>query len=287
MNENIELKPKSKSLIDKINELFENRNKRILYLLLFILPFLIAIGIFGFVTYKEAKNIISLISDEGETKEEYNIAGLNYKLRDNATDVQLEYFTELKNAVEGSGTDIEIAGLVGKNYVADFYTWTNKQGQFDVGGVQYFCSEKNEEFKYKENIYQKARDGFYKYLNQYINEYGSANLLEVASVEITKCAKRTEPYYSYELVDKYTLDQETWTTVYDYVEHDCYDVSLTWTYNPNTKLNLNDYATSINLFVINNDGRYEIVEASEKEIKIEQNEDTESETVEEDVTEDE
>lgn len=267
----IELKPKKKSILDKVKSLFEDKKKRALYIILFILPFLIAMGIFGFVVYKEAKGLIELAKGEADSSPDNSISSMNYVLRDNATDYQQEIFDELKNAIETGESDTTIAGLVGKNYVADFYTWTNKQGQYDVGGMYYVCTEQNETTKYKENIYMKARDGFYKYLNNYINDYGSTNLIEVENVEIVSCKKETHKYSLYELVKSYQVDENSpWIVEYDFVNHDCYNVSLKWTYKQDTKLNLKDYATSINLLIIENDGRYEIVEASESAINASQ-----------------
>ena len=274
-------KKQNKISIKKISSLFEDKKKRYINMLLFMLPFIIAIGIFGFVAYKEAKSLINLAKDDVETKDTHKIESMNYILRDNATELQEEYFTELKNAIENPTeeiTDEVIAGLVGKNYVADFYTWTNKQGQYDVGGMYYVCSEKNETVKYKENIYQKARDGFYKYINEYIDEYGSENLLEVASVEVISSKKLDDKYSLYEFIEAIQTGDEAWDVIYDYVDHDAYAVSLRWTYNENTKLNLSDYAKSINLIVIENDGRYEIVEASEKTIDIKDYVEIEEET---------
>lgn len=263
---NIELKPKKKNILEKINGLFENKNKRAIYIVLFILPFLIAIGIFGFIAFKEAKSLISLATGNTETNGDYAITSMKYTLRDNATEYQQECFAELKSAIESGADENIIVGLVGKNYVADFYTWTNKQGQYDVGGMEYVNSEKNETLEYKQNIYVKARDSFYKYLNEYINEYGSNNLLEVQNVNVVSVLKNDYSYFMHEYIETVQIEEDLWEKHYDDIEHKCFNVSLSWTYNPETKLNLNDYATSINLLIIENDGRYEIVEASEKEI---------------------
>ena len=268
--ENIVLKPKKKNILDKVKELFEDKNKRVLYLLLFILPFLIIIGIFGFITYREAKNIMNLATGNNEVNEAYLIREMNYSLRDNATEYQQECFAELKKAVEKGSDDKTIVGLVAKNYVADFYTWTNKQGQFDVGGMEYVNSEKNETIEFKTNIYTKARDGFYKYLNEYINQYGAKNLLEVNSINVLSVNKENSKYWIHEYTETIQTGEDTWEKHYDDIAHDCYSVSLSWTYKPETKLNLNDFGTSINLLIIENDGRYEIVEASQNAIKVEE-----------------
>lgn len=245
--EDIELVPKKKkkSLIKKITKLFEDKKKRYLYMALFILPFFIAMCIFGFVAFKGAMNLIELAKGQTETKNEYRIELMDYSLRNNATDVQFEYFTELKNAIEvENATDANIAGLVCKNFVADFYTWSNKQGQYDISALYYVYTPD------KEVTYLKARDGFYKYLNKYINEYGASNLLQVASVNVTKASSAG---YEYEAASGETFD-------------DCFDVTCSWTYVPNDKFSTSKYATSMNFLVVKREGRFEIVEASESKI---------------------
>lgn len=254
-------KSKKLTFIDKIANLFEDKSKRYIYLLLFILPFIILIGIFSFITIKEAKNIKEVVTGTTEIKQENNIPSMNYVLRDNATDVQKDYFAELKQAVENDASDEEISGLVCKNFIADFYTWTNKQGQFDVGGMYYvFDLEET-----KTNSYLQARDGFYKYLSSYIKEYGASNLLEVENVEIVSTS--TLPYLYKCLVNTHGYSEEEGHTYTD-VEHDyeAYQVKCTWTYKANNKFPTDGFATSMNFLVVENGGRYEIVEASEKEI---------------------
>lgn len=259
-------------LFYKIRKLFKNRKKRYLYMFLFMLPFLILIVIFGLRIYKEAKTLISLATGDNGVNLAYVIPEWNLTLREDATDVQFEYFTELKEAVEGGeASEEDIVGLVGKNYVADFYTWTNKQGQFDVGGMNYVCSEKNETIKYRENIYQKARDEFYKYINVYMSKYGKENLLEVENVTVDGCKKLDNIYTLHEYIDSTLLeDGETVQKNYGDVEHDCYEVRLAWVYKQNEKFDTRPFDNSIYLLVIENDGKYEIVEASKKEITLEE-----------------
>lgn len=259
------------SLINKFNGLFEDKSKRYLVTFLCILPFLVLIGVFGYLTYKEAKNLLDLAKGPEEIVVEdnpYAIPSTGYTLRDNATDIQLEYFGELKQAIQsGSASAEDMAGLIGKNYVADFYTWTNKQGQYDVGGMLYVCSEKSELGKFRDNAYLKARDGFYKYLNEYIKQYKKENLIEVDNVTIVSSKKADYEYILHQFTGIEVLeDGETCVDVFENVGYDCYDVKLSWTYKPNSELSLSDFANSINLLVINNDGVFEIAEASEKTI---------------------
>ena len=268
--EDIELKPekpKKESFLDKLKGLFEDKKKRGLYVFLFILPFLVAICIFGFVAYKEAKGLLELATGTVEADPTYSIPAMEYTLRDNATDVQKEYFAELKNAVEITDADDKtIAGLVAKNFVADFYTWTNKAGQYDVGGMYYVCDSKTDTLKYKTNFYIKARDGFYKYLNNYINTYGSANLLEVENVNIVSCNDLGYPYSIYELKDAVLQEDGDLLRIYDNVDHQAFYVTVTWTYKPDTKLDISKFGNSINLIIMKDGERFEIVEMSDKNI---------------------
>jgi len=239
-----------------------------------MLPFLIAIGIFGSVVYREAKNLKALAGGEqAETKAENIIESMGYILRDNPTDLQKEYFAQLKTAVEEGVLDevpvddAKIAELVAKNYVADFYTWTNKRGQYDIGGFYYiYDGEFENGDHYKENVYQKARDSFYKYISYYGTKYGKENLIEVENVEVTKCQKMSSPYVINEHVENRQDASGEW---YDYREdrsYDAYAVTCTWTYKENTVMNMSDFPKTINLAIIKRDGRFDIVEASEKTI---------------------
>lgn len=261
----IELKPKKKNLLDKIKGLFEDKKKRGLYVILFILPFVIAIGIFGFITYKEAKNLIDLVSGDTTIKQENLIESKGFVLRDNATDYQKELFAELKQAIEVDNADEQtIVSLVCKNYVADFYTWTNKQGQYDIGGMYYiYDGEFEDGSHFKENVYAKARDSFYKYVSNYISKYGASNLLEVSSVDVIKCSKINYDLVINEHVENRQDENGEW---YDYREdhvYDAYDVTCVWTYKPSEKFDTSKYATKMNFLVLA-DGR--IIAADEKEI---------------------
>ena len=255
-----------------------NKKKRYLLMLAMMIPFIVGIAIFGFIAYREVKTLANLANGaQAETKAENIVESMNYILRDNPTDLQKEYFAQLKTAVEEGvikteegdvpADDAAIASLVAKNYIADFYTWTNKRGQYDIGGLYYvYDGEYENGDHYKENLYLKARDGFYKYISYYGSQYGKENLIEVADVEVVSCTKSPVQYVINEH-DSYKQDAAgEW---YDYrIDHsfDCYIVSLRWTYKENQQLNLNQFAKSINLAVIKRNGRFEIVEASEKSI---------------------
>ena len=161
-------------------KLFGNKKVRYRNLLLVLLPLILIMGFFGFMAYKGYKDISNNSENTPVKKNDpYYIEEMNYSLRKNATDYQMEVFNELKEACKAEERNYEdIAVAVCKNYIADFYTWTNKAGRFDVGGMNFVYSPN------KRNIYSQARDTFYNNLNIYIDKYGSENLLEVSNIDL-------------------------------------------------------------------------------------------------------
>lgn len=282
--ENIELKPKKQGFIDKIKTIFEDKKKRYLFVFLFCLPFIIAISIFSVIVFKDVKGLVELATGTTEVKKENLVEPMGYVLRDNATDYQKELFAELKSAVEeGTGDDQTIAGLVCENFVADFYTWTNKQGQFDVGGLYYiYDDEYKDGTDFKTNVFLNARTTFYKYLNNYIKDYGQANLLEVNSVTVSNI-KKTNCTISEHVANKQDENGD-W---YDYREdntYDAYEVTCTWTYKPNEKFDNSSYPTTMNFLVVKKD-KFMIVAMNKNKEELNDRKVEEQPTVEENTVE--
>ena len=280
MREEIELKPKKQRR--RSAGLFADKKKRYLLLFLLILPLLAAIGFFGSIAYKEIKNIANLAQGVTEVKDENKIESMNYIQRENATDLQKEYFAELKSAIEEEEFDgLKIAELVAKNYVADFYTWTNKQGSYDVGGLCYiFNGEYLNGDHFKDNVYLNAKDGFYKYINNYINQYGAENVLQVTNVEIVSSKKTDEKYLLNEHVAYKQDENEEWYDYREDHEFDTYYIKCRWDY-AETPLDLSKFANSVNLLVIERNGVFQIIEASDSEIEVRKTENEEVEDIEE------
>lgn len=217
-----------------MNKLFRDKKTRYRNIVLVILPFILLIGVFGYLSADSMMSLIGGIS--GSNAAISSIDSMDYHLIKGATDLQKDLFKELDKAVE-DGDDLEIAKLVAENYVADFYTWTNKAGQYDVGGMYYVYSPQ------KNNIYNKARNQFYKYVSTYIEEYGQDNILEVASVEATGTKEDNQLEIDGNLYDSYYI-------------------TCNWTYVDNKDFTEREYKTEEHFNVIkNNDGRFEIVRA--------------------------
>ncbi len=225
-----------------MKNLFKNPKTRKRNLILAILPFVIIASICGFIAFKFVNSISG--NAQGTSKESYkdSIDSMDYHLRSNATKYQTELFRELTKAIEDGTDKYNIARLVAENYVADFYTWSNKDGTYDVGGMYYVYSPQ------KTTIYTQARNTYYKYVTYYINQFGAKNLLEVENITSTLGDK----VGSYEFEGK---------------KYDSYFVTCEWTYkNEDTFKDISmksgdDFVKKEYFTIIEKNGRFEIVQA--------------------------
>lgn len=250
--------------MSKIKEFLMDRKKRYLVMVIAFIPIIVAMVFFGFGAYKDVKGILALAGSNEivEVKDTHKIESMNFVLRDNATEYQNEIFKQLKDAIEGTNQDPENPlteedkiALVAINHIADYYTFSNKVGQYDVGGLYYVNADA------RENIFIQSRDTVYKYINEYIDKYGADNLLEVESV--TASVKKDSAQYpittiEYTYVDHYTTE-ETATTNY----YDAWIVDVKWSYKASEVFSTSKWPTSTKLKIIYNEalGRYEIVAA--------------------------
>lgn len=198
------------------------------------MPLIILIIVFGIITYKSGVSIVSTNTDKKNDSTFSYCTGLNYHIDSNATSLQRECFAELNEAIK-ENDDIKIATAVAKNFVADFFNWTDKQDTYDVGGMYYVYTSK------KNNVYNRARSTFYKYLSTYIDEYGNDELLEVKNIKV-ESADKAEDY-------------EFNGNVYE-----SYFVRLRWEY-VNHKFDTEGFLDVGNVQLIKNENnRFEIVE---------------------------
>lgn len=214
--------------------LFQDKEKRYKTLLIFIIPLLVLLLVFGFLTYSSATSLLGV--NKSSSKNSYDIDEYDYHLRSNATELQVELFKELDVLLKNGADDLEIAESVVKNFVADAYTWDNKKGQWDVGGMCFVYSP------IKESIYLGLKDGFYGLLSKYQEDYGKTGLLEVINVDVTD---------SKISIDKY---------VYHENEYESFDIVCEWEFSSESRF-ANKVDHSLYFKVIKNkDNRFEIVE---------------------------
>lgn len=133
------------------------------------------------------------------------IEGYDYTLEDRDTDYYKSLFEELKTLLKESEIDYQkYAEIIGKMYIADFYTLSNKINHYDVGSLEFIEESKRENFELK------AQDTIYKYIED--NTYGKRvqELPEVNNVEVVSSSSA-----------KLKLDDQ---------EYDGYELGLTWSY---------------------------------------------------------
>lgn len=211
-----------------------NNKLRYKKMLIIIIPLIILFFVFGFLTYYFGSATFGL--NEIANKKTYDIDEYDYHLRSNATDLQVSLFEELASLIDEGADDLAIAESVVKNFVADAYTWDNKKGQWDVGGMCYIYSPM------KNNFYLKLKDEFYGLLDKYQEENGgNDHILEVSSVEIVSSEKSDSLYE----VDGF--------------QYKAYDITCKWEFTDDSI-----YANKIDkrMFfkvIKNNDNRFEIV----------------------------
>jgi len=206
------------------------KNKIHLYFRYIIVSLVLSLTIFAIIFFL---NINSLISSNGEKVINSNEF---YSLRGKPTNLQKELFKELTTQVnKGLEDDLLVVELVAKNFVADYYTWSNKQGPFDVGGGEYIFGNENLSFK------RTTRRYFYSNMENYIQSgFSQEDLLEVETV--TSFGADYASIYSY-----YGKDYSTF-----YVE-------VSWTYKESS-IDTSIYPTSAAFTLVKNeDGRIEIV----------------------------
>ena len=222
-----------KNISKKFN-IFSNEKTRTRNFIILLLPFFILLVCFIVLTAVSTKDLLS-----GSKANVYSneIEGMNIYLRDNATELQKDLFKQLQQAYR-DGNDEEAARLTAECFIADFYTWTNKYGSYDVGGV-YYCADRY-------NVELFGRDTFYKYVSYYIDKYGSDNLLEVTSIEANG---------GFVEGSKYEVESAG-------ASFDQYAFEVSWEYADHAHFTDKEFCTFQYVIVVkSNTGRFEIVEA--------------------------
>lgn len=206
------------------------KNKTILFILVLCLISTIGVGI----------NVVTLnFQNEGSGDTlTATTGGLSdngiYDIPTNPTKYQKELYKELSNLLKDyTYTDTEqnrdmekeseLVESVVKNFVADFFTWTNKASNYSIGGVQFVFSDLYLIFQ------STARDSFYADLDGYIAQYGRENLIQVKEI-------KTDVAYS----SGYTHNSVT---------YDSYYVQATWSYE-DCELDVEDWQSSSAFHVI-------------------------------------
>lgn len=227
----IQLTPEEKKARIKNRKL--NNNLVLLTLLLTVLVIVFFAFNIGTIGLKKTSN------SNGDTLQLDNknkLTNDQYIIGNNPTDVQKEYFEELTDSLSDTSNEgrLATAQAVTKCFIADYYTWTNKDGNYEVGGVQYVFGPKYIMFQ------EQSRYQFYNDLDLYISQYGRDNLLEVTNVEIIK-ADYTNNYI-----------------VNGIGEYEAFYIEANWEYEKSSKIDVDEFQNKAYFIVVNNNGRLEI-----------------------------
>jgi len=179
-----------------------------------------------------------------------------YTLRRNPTEYQLELFEELVNSHDRfyeTETDTDLrayAAAIARNFVADFFTLSNKNSRTDVGGLQFFSEEVVSNFR------NSAIDEFYLYLNQYLTIFGNESLPTVASttilaIDFENRILETEDEDEDEYSEEYTP-----FSYYGYEEEILGEevraivIDVEWSYSSSTLWYINEFQTEARLVLL-------------------------------------
>ncbi len=222
--------------IDPVRRKHQKINRTMIMILMITTA--VTVVLFGFNIYKVTAGSTSsgsgtTLTTTTSTTEKNSL----YSIGNNPTDIEQTYFKELTTAVNDKD-EAAMATAVVKNFIADYFTWTNKDGNYEIGGQQYIYSQKTSAFE------TFSRWNFYEDLDLYISQYGRDNLLQVKEVTATDALPNGD--FSINSVDPV-------------VSLPCYYVEATWTYET-CKLDTSSFQTAGYFYVVNNDGRMEIAE---------------------------
>ena len=208
----------------------KEKNKIHLYFKYIIFSLIFSIAIFALIFYL---NLSSFISPNGEQVVNSNKF---YSLRGKPTELQKDLFKELTSQLDKElENDLLVVELVARNFIADYYTWSNKQGPYDIGGGEYIFGNENLSFK------RTARRYFYSNIEHYLrNGLEMKDLIEVETI---------------------TSNGADYAADFNYYGKDykAYYIEVSWTYKESS-IDTTIYPTSAAFTLIENEaGRIEIV----------------------------
>jgi hypothetical protein len=180
-------------------------------------------------------NFSSYFSSEGE---KVVLSNNLYKITGNPTKLQKDLFNELTNELENQSEENEltIVGLVVENFIADYYTWSNKVGTYDIGGKNFIFAIEFTNFVATSRRYNY--NAMSNFLTKGINQ---KDLNEVIDITIL----------SVNLAYPYDYYGQGYPTYY---------VEAEWTYKTNEAIDLSIFPTWAAFTLVKNEnGRYEIV----------------------------
>lgn len=183
-----------------------------------------------------------------------------YSIGNNPTDINKTYFRELNQALKNTDDSAGIAQSVVKCFIAEYYTWTNKDGNYDIGGMQYIYKPKQSDFE------KYTLNNFYSDMDLYLSQIGRNQLFQVKDVTVNSAGA----------VDDYSVQTQDEKTNGDINEEKeeipvqslpCIDVDASWSYADNEKIDVNSLQNHAVFHVVNDNGRWEIAGIDAGEVR--------------------
>lgn len=157
------------------------KRKRTIRNILLILAIIVVLAIITLVVYN------AFFKKEVKTKVEIKILDslddYGYTLSDNDTQLFKTEFENMKKNINSENfSDEEYMKSISKLFVIDLYTLNNKVNKYDIGGLEYFYSDKKTMFETKvmDTLYSTLIDNTYGDRKQQLPEVSG---VEVASLE--------------------------------------------------------------------------------------------------------
>lgn len=190
-------------------------------------------------------NTMSTMNNSSNNKPEV-IENKFYTIKNTATVYQRELFDELTKVLadEENLDKNKAVELVSEAFLADVFTWSNKDGNYDVGGLQYIYGDMHLSFK------EMALTTLYDNFDLIAAQYGTDYLPEVVSVTADVYPQEGEFTTSFGSHPYYYV----YATI-DYKEYEPIEGST------DKMVDTSDWMKVFSLYVVEKeDGRFEIVE---------------------------
>lgn len=187
-----------------------NKNKRVLkkkvILILIVLIILISMGVYVYFNFFKGNSKV-----EEKTKVVDSIKKYGYTVSDNDTKLFKTKFKELKRLLNKDKIDNKkYSELVAELFIIDFFSLDNKITKNDIGGVQFVYDN------YKTSFIDKARDEFYKYVKNNLNDDRTQELPVISTIKVKSS-------------EKVSLDNVFKKDELKNIE-EAYKIELSWTY---------------------------------------------------------
>ena len=218
-------------------------NTNNLMVILLVITVLVVCGALGFNIY----SVLKADSGAGKTDTVQKVGNEYsndyYTIGNNPTDINKTYFKEINSALK-DGDNVKIAESLAKTFVTEYYTWTNKDGNYDIGGIQYIYGPKQSDFE------TYTLNNFYLDLDLYLTQVDRKDLIEVKEVTVNSSSEG-----SYGVQADGQTDEEGNPIL---TELPGVTVDVSWTYETSEALEASGFQSHALVHVVDNNGRWEI-----------------------------